>query len=718
MPERHINTFEKGIKKDFDNLLQPSGSYKSAKNIRILFNEDGTYAIENIKGNKVSFALPPFNANHQIIGSAEFDDKVVVFTTDGVDSSVGVVTVDKDGIGTYTSIYDDSSSSIKLNFSTFKQIEAVGVRENSAIENVYWTDDNNEPRVINILQNTGTFPYNPNSFQLNPDINTGFLKFIETVDGGLMVGAYQYTYRLRNSNGYATPYMPLTNKLFVTSDDVNSSNWTTYEMEASQSTSNKGIKLKLTAVDTRYDYVDFAYVYSISDTSTLEAGIFTTKPATLATIEVTHSSNAADPVVLSEIPQTYAPIEKAKTLAIKDNIMFMGNIEYCSLDFQADLTNLSVAAVLRDYESDQEGQNTLLPLTNNGTTAATTFTLTRYTGQTESYDVKNDWENYKGVQYDMTLKGYFRGETYRFGIVFYDLKGNPSLVQHLCDVDFPEQYNKALGANGKLKFRRLVNGSVVETDVSYNGTDFTLTDGSVDGSQPTKSGAANNQPNIRIMGVSFSGIDISSIKDNISGFSIVRAERDKQIVAQGAFLPTVSDSGSNDIYPLPWMTNKFDASENYQAGTTYVYEDHSVKYFRRSALGTFFAPEYMFGSYSFPEPTNNHKVIPVTGCYAYQLATYLGGREDHKIGLDADPNPGNYNHYYSKNYFTDSLFVGSGVTMGQEEEVNLLASVGAGSDLVINDALGGTFHNKVHINGDSMYDSVNLLSVTHSNEIF
>ena len=58
----------------------------------------------------------------------------------------------------------------------------------------------------------------------------------------------------------------------------------------------------------------------------------------------------------------------------------------------------------------------------------------------------------------------------------------------------------------------------------------------------------------------------------------------------------------------------------------------------------------MFGSYSFPEPTNNHKVIPVTGCYAYQLATYLGGREDHKIGLDANPNPGNYNHYYSKKY--------------------------------------------------------------------
>jgi hypothetical protein len=36
------------------------------------------------------------------------------------------------------------------------------------------------------------------------------------------------------------------------------------------------------------------------------------------------------------------------------------------------------------------------------------------------------------------LRGYKRGETYRFGIVFYTKKGEASFVEYIGDIKFPD----------------------------------------------------------------------------------------------------------------------------------------------------------------------------------------------------------------------------------------------------------------------------------------
>jgi len=54
-----------------------------------------------------------------------------------------------------------------------------------------------------------------------------------------------------------------------------------------------------------------------------------------------------------------------------------------------------------------------------------------------------EWENnekssYTNTKVSYALKSLRRGETYRFGVILYDEKGNSSAVFHLKDVDVPE----------------------------------------------------------------------------------------------------------------------------------------------------------------------------------------------------------------------------------------------------------------------------------------
>ena len=48
------------------------------------------------------------------------------------------------------------------------------------------------------------------------------------------------------------------------------------------------------------------------------------------------------------------------------------------------------------------------------------------------------WDSFASPFHSGLLRGYKRGETYRFGIVFYDKKGNASFVEYIGDIKFPD----------------------------------------------------------------------------------------------------------------------------------------------------------------------------------------------------------------------------------------------------------------------------------------
>ena len=183
--ESHINTFEKGMNKDFNILYQPEGTYRNCVNCQLISQDGNNYVIRDCLGNVKVFNINiPFNtfvsgapptvtyqAAPMPIGFISFPDKLVVFSTnsegEGTTLSpagygeIGLIQYDTYGEGiqpinnasgnlnTYKG-YVPLYHHINLNFTKQRQIEGFAYAENDAEQRVYWTDDLNEPRVFDV----------------------------------------------------------------------------------------------------------------------------------------------------------------------------------------------------------------------------------------------------------------------------------------------------------------------------------------------------------------------------------------------------------------------------------------------------------------------------------------------------------------------------------------------------------------------------------------
>lgn len=117
---------------------------------------------------------------------------------------------------------------------------------------------------------------------------------------------------------------------------------------------------------------------------------------------------------------------------------------------------------------------------------------------------------------DHHATGYWSKERYRYGFLPYDLKGNPYYVRWLADYSMPSIDDKSNSGGLLTADNNLAGDSIISLNPS---------------------------------GVKFSNIIIPpDIIDKISGFSIVRAERDPIIVTQGLVTQCVHSGASPDIF--------------------------------------------------------------------------------------------------------------------------------------------------------------------------
>lgn len=108
-----------------------------AHNIRFTpMNGDTMLSITNEKG---PMNIGTIEGNY--VGHCVLNNYVVIFTTSNAYDRIYVINESEE----YTLIYKG-----QLNLSVNNPIEALGVYENDLVQKVYWTDGNNQPRVINI----------------------------------------------------------------------------------------------------------------------------------------------------------------------------------------------------------------------------------------------------------------------------------------------------------------------------------------------------------------------------------------------------------------------------------------------------------------------------------------------------------------------------------------------------------------------------------------
>jgi len=642
------NVFSKGLNRDYDPTNVSATSMVDNINGKLMFNKRGTLDWVEDNGNTLSFTLNANNGadtNRYIpLGYAGDGNIKIIFSVreDLSFSEIGILGFDKDGNGTYATLFNDTADAEKLNFKSTNQIFARFLYENNKTIRVYWVDgvksDSNPPRVF-------TLSYNPtlerndvnaytavtntvHSINSQAEFYPGLIKYVRKISGNVLTGIYQYTYRLLTADGYATGWVTPTNKIFVTSDDINNTNWNRYEMEGSGLDSGKGNRIEIKGIDNRFDRIQIAYLYAKTNAIIDESNIFSDRaiPTGTTTMTFEHVSNVGEPIITETINTRFQGILAAKTLEVKDSVLYYGNIKenllkITSTELEAILSGLTITPKFRDMRSDTDEIGPKAPPVVHANPDANSITQKRlHQTSVESYQIIDDYVNYKGTQVDSIFKGYFRGETYRFAIVFYDKLGYPYFAFHLADFTFPDQYNTTYEWN-RLKIDGTTTGVTTAnlTLPACPTNDYNLASLQSDTVVTSDPFRTTDYSHLRIMGINVSGINISSIKDKISGFSIVRTDRDATIINQGLLMPTVIDAEDSTI-TRPHMVGYHRWASGTATSPSLFGVDRwdstsGDKYSARPNLSVFYCPDNDFNSQTIPTLQTNDNLKIIGSCY-------------------------------------------------------------------------------------------------------
>lgn len=674
-----INTFSGGMSSDYDPQRQQNNTYLYSMAGRIIFNKEGTISWENDKGTKkvldIGFDYGS-GTGYKIIGWTEVSNKLIVFSTQSNlevvgYSEIGIIEEQQVGVFTYQTVFNDKYDRYQrlLYFNQRYQIVANGVLENDSVLRVYWNDDFNEPRVFNVLSGA-SFGYSPpyplwyssHSMDRMMDVEFGLVKYRKNVAGNLTAGKRAYTYRLYHRSGYATPWAPLTEPIMMTASQVNQNDWNQYVMTESGAETSKGHELEVKYIDQRFEKIEVACALYETDAAPIRADIVFKGDITGDSMIITHANNnGIEPIPAPEtLVQRYTDITKAKTQVSNENYLHNMNLELRKT-LQINTDAITVEPIVKRMLSDELQDETYVPLTNQ-TPKTTTITKSLFSGFTEVYEIDNDYINYKGTQWEHLFKSRWRDSVYPLAIVLFSRKGQPFFAQYIGDFKTPAQNNNTW------ELKRL---SGVTTGTSGTSSDYYRLTAEVDPTYMITDTINQQHIAINIMGLKIGNIDLTDVlyddlgRLQISGFSIVQADRIPDIICQGLLINAMREeyySGNKKIYPLHSCGNGY--VQGYGAGPVITGPGVAITYlntpgaFYNSHGGpgdlkfvppdifTFEAPEYFFNSNLIQE--DSPKTFSIEGnCQAafLDIPGWNGANVPYQL-------KGNNGHFYTKQQHT------------------------------------------------------------------
>lgn len=194
------NVFNAGINLDVIPYSQPEGTYRYALNATKLSSTGDLTALTAELGNTLKKTITYTPIGAKLLGSDEF----IVFSTDNVDSEIGLYNRRSNS---YTALINAQC----LNFSTEHPVDAQFRLLKGCERVVYFTDEFNNYRVINIdnLQELKdeSGNWDCNKLELARPVNSPKIdvQSVEDQGGNLKVGAYQFAIRYLDSYLSATP---------------------------------------------------------------------------------------------------------------------------------------------------------------------------------------------------------------------------------------------------------------------------------------------------------------------------------------------------------------------------------------------------------------------------------------------------------------------------------------------------------------------------------
>ena len=355
----------------------------------------------------VNSGYVPSQSNLEVIGSVTIRDDIYLFTTNNTsknpgghspDSSLPVngpsigqiwkMTYDKVSLAvpTLTLIYSNY-----IDFSTYYAIPpsaTLGRYENSTIQRIYWTDNFNKLRSLNVAD-SNSLALDPTILDITPaaDFDIPKLQSLEASSGNnLKVGVIQCAYRLKNTGGAVTTFSALSNVVTLVTRTESTqvygggSTWAGYTGSNAGTAVSKVITWQIDNLDRDFDRIEVAIIFRDSLTSTPIIEVLDDVPITGDSHTVVYDGTQDTiEITLSEFLALSGSFTHCKTIETKDNRLFAGNIrnQLSEIDFDA-----------RAFRAKTSGADDIY-LTNNGST--TVHTSAQAQALTETEDAINPY---------------------------------------------------------------------------------------------------------------------------------------------------------------------------------------------------------------------------------------------------------------------------------------------------------------------------------------
>lgn len=372
----------------YNEIITSYASYIAAGDYGVYYNNSQVYIVgfNNplivLTGGAgiTSSLLITAQSNLSIIGWGLLDENIILITTSRTNTS----DTPNNTVGQIWKInYDDATNTIPnligtsldpqyhlvynniLNVSLSNEIyrELIGRVESVTKGSIYWLDDFNIPRAINI--------YNPQSLAIppgllgwKPDINTITPLINGILNGGnTKVGTYFASYQLYTKDGAITPFSPLSMGISLTNTSFGSTPYFQFDGAEIGTIAGKSIRIKIPYIDRQYDYIKVAIVfYELENVPNIY--IFADEPITADIMEFLYTGNENQVAVsTSEFLNPQISFDVAKTFTQKKNRLYIGNTSTNNFDIEWDSRAYRFNSV-GDY--NLYSRSNLIPLSGTG----------------------------------------------------------------------------------------------------------------------------------------------------------------------------------------------------------------------------------------------------------------------------------------------------------------------------------------------------------------
>lgn len=295
-------------------------------------------------------AYIPASSNLKCIGYGVIRDDIYLFTTnsDDVDPQTnggGYGYIWKFNYNNITFNAADTTISLiyagDLAFSTYWNIPQTGIigrYENSTIQRLYWTDNYNRLRSLNVADpQLGALDISLVDVVPSIDFDIPLMQNINSAAGTtpLKIGCYQLAYKLSNTGGSSSTYSVPSNPIFVVNaaEELQNggSNWKDYHGDVIGTTTTKRITWKINSLDRDFNRIEAVLLVreSKNDVPTIysvyEGPIQTDSISISIDGDIIASDNTTI-VTIDEYLTLSAVFTHAKTIGTKDNRLVVGNV--------------------------------------------------------------------------------------------------------------------------------------------------------------------------------------------------------------------------------------------------------------------------------------------------------------------------------------------------------------------------------------------------------